>query len=1551
MPQASKTFRIFVSSTFSDLKAERNALQEHVFPRLRELCAKHGCRFQAIDLRWGIRDEAALDQQTMKICLDEIARCQRVTPRPNFIVLLANRYGWCPLPAEIPAEEFEEIEQQIASASKRTLLQQWYKRDDNALPPVYCLQRRAGIFESDSSWGPVERQLRDILVGATNNIALLDAELLKYTGSATEQEIVMGALNVPDAREHVFCFFRHCGPPERPVLALQDRLWRAVGSNVHEYQAEYTLAAELTTTHIGTLPKTLDECLRLNEEVRGSSTLCEDVWRELSRVILNEIARLESLNPLETELGEHDAFGTERGRHFVGRADFLRRISDYVGGTHPEPLVLFGSSGTGKTALMARAGADARRRFPGACVIARFVGATPASSDGRALLETLCHQISEQFDPGRGPLPSDYAGLAEELPERLAMATPQKPLVVFLDALDQLSNTNNERNLKWLPPHLPRNVRLIVSTTPGDCLTALERRLSGDSFIELRPMSVEDGAQVLDLWLRDSGRTLQDEQRREVLERFAGNGLPLYLKLAFEEARRWPSFRGPVTLAPDVPGIVRDMFRRLAEHHGEMIVSHGLGYLAAARNGLTEDELLDVLVQDEEFYADFKSHAHHDLPQMSTGERKLPVAVWSRLYFELEPYLIERSADGSSVLGFYHRQLGEAVAKEFLGRRDKQRRHAVLARYFAAQPTQTESAAAPNLRKLSELAYQQTNGEMWTDLESSLGSLEFVEAKCAAGMIYDLIADYRAALTCKGMSRETRERIAEFSGFVRRQSYVLADWPQAVFQQAANEPDETMPAEQARRRQDQGLEPRPWLRWVNKPDQSSACLMTLAGHTGEVEGCSYSLDGTKIFSNTSDEIKIWDAETGEEIATANIDHDVIQAWASSADGSKILSAGYCWKYRKRSLWLSFVEFFAFLLSFFSSRWLAKDFDRGRIPNVTLIDSDTGVQLKSIDGKWGGFIACGFTPDGIRVISKAGFTGTALEVTDADSGARLWTLSRRRRVTACAFSPDGTLIVSGSSGGETNVWSAASGRKLLTLREPKEAIEGCAFSPDGERVHSWTWGSINTWEVSTGALISTIETQTSVHALSPDGTRIVVVEDDPTFDVCDMRIRDSGNNRTLGVLPGAASCAFSPDGTRIVGSANKTLRVWDVARRLKSDSAPTHRGGIESCFFSPDGKRIITGCPEETILIWEGITGKKLAKVREQKESFMCCAISPDGSRIVSGYDTTLVFRDAETGKKQRGSLSGGHTDSIRFCAFSPDGSRILSADDRIVVLWDADNRAKLTTLSGHKDRISACGFSPDGTRAVSASGSKIKLWDGITGRHLLTLRGHQYSVEECLFSPDAARLLSSSFIEVKIWDLTNGSELPSPENGKSRGGFSPDGSSILCSGWDGVKLWCVNTQSFTTEFKGAPQGVKTAAFSPDGQWIAIGSDDNTLRIWDVRSGHRLCGYWVDAQCIQWSPDGMRLVAASGGAVHLLRLENLVPGPLIVTAWVSPNDGCAAVWCPLCRVWSRIERTALGEEVNCPHCRGNLRLNKFVIHAEWKQLAHARETRTALRESG
>ena len=74
MLTGTRTFRVFVSSTFADLKAERDALAERVFPRLRELCWQNGARFQAVDLRWGVSSEASLDQRAMLICLEELRR-------------------------------------------------------------------------------------------------------------------------------------------------------------------------------------------------------------------------------------------------------------------------------------------------------------------------------------------------------------------------------------------------------------------------------------------------------------------------------------------------------------------------------------------------------------------------------------------------------------------------------------------------------------------------------------------------------------------------------------------------------------------------------------------------------------------------------------------------------------------------------------------------------------------------------------------------------------------------------------------------------------------------------------------------------------------------------------------------------------------------------------------------------------------------------------------------------------------------------------------------------------------------------------------------------------------------------------------------------------------------------------------------------------------------------------------------------------------------------------------------------------------------------------
>ena len=74
-----KTFRLFISSTFNDLKEERNTLQNEVFPAIKEFCQRNGFNFEPIDLRWGVTNEAGLDHQAMDICINEVKKVLNYT--------------------------------------------------------------------------------------------------------------------------------------------------------------------------------------------------------------------------------------------------------------------------------------------------------------------------------------------------------------------------------------------------------------------------------------------------------------------------------------------------------------------------------------------------------------------------------------------------------------------------------------------------------------------------------------------------------------------------------------------------------------------------------------------------------------------------------------------------------------------------------------------------------------------------------------------------------------------------------------------------------------------------------------------------------------------------------------------------------------------------------------------------------------------------------------------------------------------------------------------------------------------------------------------------------------------------------------------------------------------------------------------------------------------------------------------------------------------------------------------------------------------------------
>ena len=90
-----KTVRVFISSTFKDMHAERDYLVKHVFPELAQWCEERLIRFYDVDLRWGVTTDDEENENAVTTCLDSIDDC-----RPFFLCFLGQRRGWIPFQRE-----------------------------------------------------------------------------------------------------------------------------------------------------------------------------------------------------------------------------------------------------------------------------------------------------------------------------------------------------------------------------------------------------------------------------------------------------------------------------------------------------------------------------------------------------------------------------------------------------------------------------------------------------------------------------------------------------------------------------------------------------------------------------------------------------------------------------------------------------------------------------------------------------------------------------------------------------------------------------------------------------------------------------------------------------------------------------------------------------------------------------------------------------------------------------------------------------------------------------------------------------------------------------------------------------------------------------------------------------------------------------------------------------------------------------------------------------------------------------------------------------------
>ncbi|KAK0413279.1 hypothetical protein QR680_006707 [Steinernema hermaphroditum] len=511
----SQQVRVFTSSTFTDTTVERNALMEEVYPALKEYCREnHGLDFQVVDMRWGVRDEATDDHMTTKLCITEIGNCQRLSLGPNFVVFLCQKYGYRPLPSEILTSEFDTLKRMlIENQEDVSLLDTWYIEDANSVPKQYVLQPISSILfnfnnkripklqERDAkTWWQVEARMQNQLRKAAklcyDKGFFTHEQMHNYFMSVTEREVINGILNSSNPNEHCLCFVRHI---DNIVVNATTAAAKFIDLTADQINSEaQKLLANLRDERVPT--KLHKSCIRryavewfskdgIDATYHASyiSKFCRDFSSSVTSLIDSAVVKQSKFrDPLYSEILRH-LYGSHLvSSAFHGREKEIEIAKQYVLSEKQIPMIFQGENGCGKTSLLARISTQIRSWLgigKDPVVILRFIGTTADSSSISPLLTSVCDQIAWNYDMKlKDQSPTELSKLFHHFKRMIALATSDKPLIIFFDSLDLLSTVDAAHELLWFPPKLPANVKFFASFTPGaSSIERAIRRLVEDS--------------------------------------------------------------------------------------------------------------------------------------------------------------------------------------------------------------------------------------------------------------------------------------------------------------------------------------------------------------------------------------------------------------------------------------------------------------------------------------------------------------------------------------------------------------------------------------------------------------------------------------------------------------------------------------------------------------------------------------------------------------------------------------------------------------------------------------------------------------------------------------------------------------------------------------------------------------------------------------------------------------------------------------------------------------------------------------------------------------
>ena len=463
-----------------------------------------------------------------------------------------------------------------------------------------------------------------------------------------------------------------------------------------------------------------------------------------------------------------------------------------------------------------------------------------------------------------------------------------------------------------------------------------------------------------------------------------------------------------------------------------------------------------------------------------------------------------------------------------------------------------------------------------------------------------------------------------------------------------------------------------------------------------------------------------------------------------------------------------------------------------------------------------------------------------------------------------FSDDGKYIAAGDSDGVIWVWSLNSMEVVCKFTDHHNRINVLTFMANDDLLISGdTDGHIGLWDMQTGGLERMIPAHNAmISGLKATGHRFISSSYDKTIKIWDLEQLDPVLTLHRHDLPINAIDIDESGRTLVGGGYDRRVHLWNTRDGYLIDTITGLTFEVHALAFNPDSRLLAGGSTDYRLYNWDWSANTRIQVHAGHSRWISSVAFHPNGQHIASGsYDRTIRIWHVNTSKEIAVLTEPEYW--IYCLNYSANGRWLAAAGvDRVLRIWETNPYTIKHTLGGHEDVINCLAFHPERDWLMTGGKDRsVRLWDAVTGECLSTLTGLASEVTHLGFQDNDIGICILANGQVIRWDVITNIFIDKqqlPPTIPQITTISPNGVLLAHYETHVVKIYDLNQHTVIHELEIQGGRVMSLAFDSVSNFLAGGSVDGCINIWDTATGKQRRILKMDRPY-----EGMNITNASG----------------------------------------------------------------------------------------